>query len=226
MKRHFLKILTLSVLLLAIGCTEKLDISSNERLLVKGKVVDQNGNPLQNIYIRTSAVYRTLASTKSDALGNFEFTSLNANDNPLFVNVNIAEEIGSEIDNPDYASKIYSSGVANRDLLLDLGTIYLNGIGTLSLFLKNVAGDDNFLEYTLSYTSNICKLPLNANGNDFCELDQTESNSFGPTSENRTINRESILGSFAIFEYKFNNGPTQTIEIPVTNPPTNYVFEY
>ncbi len=226
MKHHFLKIVILSVVLSFFGCAERLDISGNERILVKGKVVDDNGNPLQNINVRTSAVYKTLASTQSDAEGNFEFTSLNANDNPLFVNVNITEVFGSETDNPDYASKVYSSGVANRDLLIDLGTITLNGLGSFSLFLKNQSGDENFLNYTLSYTSNICNLPIQANDNDFCELDQIESNSFGPTSENRTINRESILGSVAVFEYKLNNEPTQTIEIPVTNPPTNYVFEY
>jgi hypothetical protein len=226
MKHHFFKILMLSVVLSAIGCVEKLDVSSNERLLVKGTVVDQNGNPLQNISIKTGAVLKTLASTNSDASGHFEFTSLNANDKPLSVLVNIDYPIDLENGNPDYSSKVYSSGVANRNLLLDLGTVTLNGVGTFSLFLKNQPGDNNSLSYTLSYTSNICNLPINANGNDFCELDQTESNYFDQNSENRTINRESILGSFAVFEYSLNNEPTQTIEIPVTNPPTNYVFEY
>ena len=226
MKSYFYKILIFSVVLSATSCVERLDISSNERLLVKGKIVDQNGNPLQNISIHTNAVYKTLASATSDAVGDFQFTSLNANDKPLMVLINIADPFSLENENSDYSSKIYSSGVANRDLLIDLGTVTLNGVGTFSLFLKNLSGDDNYLKYTLSYTSNICNLPFNANGNDFCELDQSENGNFNPTSENRTINRESILGTFAIFEYELNNGPAQTIEIPVTNPPTTYVFEY
>lgn len=225
MKLHLYKILLFSAVLLFTSC-EKLEITNNERLLVKGKVVDENGNALPNISIKTEAVNRSLANTRSDANGNFELTSLNANTDPLHVLVNIASSINFENENPDYSSKVYTSEGANSQLLLDLGTITLSGLGSFSLYLKNLSGDNNSLEYTLSYTSKVCRLSLESNSNPFCELDQVENGFADPTSENRTLNRESILGSVAIIEYKLNNGATQTIEIPVTNPPTTYVFEY
>ncbi len=225
MKLHLYKILLFSAVLLFTSC-EKLEITNNERLLVKGKVVDENGNALPNISIKTEAVNRSLANTRSDANGNFELTSLNANTDPLHVLVNIASSINFENENPDYSSKVYTSEGANSQLLLDLGTITLSGLGSFSLYLKNLSGDNNSLEYTLSYTSKVCRLSLESNSNPFCELDQVENGFADPTSENRTLNRESILGSVAVFEYKLNNGATQTIEIPVTNPPTTYVFEY
>ena len=221
MKHHFYKILTLLVLLFAIASCEKLDITNNERILVKGTVVDQNGNPLQNIPFYTEAFSKKLASANSDASGKFEFTSLNVNNTSLKVLVN--RDYENQL--PEYSSQIYTSQMVNRDLLIDLGTITLGAVGTLSIYLRNQSGANN-LEYTLSYTSKVCYLPLSGNGNTSCDLDQIENGAYGPTSQNQNISRESILGSAALFEYSLNNEPKQTIEIPVTNPTTNYVFEY
>ena len=225
MKFHLYKILLFSAVLIFTSC-EKLEITNNERLLVKGKVVDQNGDALPYISIRTEAVNRSLATTRSDANGNFELTSLNANTDPLHVLVNIASNLSLENDNPDYASKVYSSESANSQLLLDLGTVTLSGLGSFSVLLKNIPSDNNTVEYTLSYASKVCRLPLEFNSNDTCEFDQSTQDFLEVNSQNRTISGESILGTVAIFEYKLNNEPTQTIEIPVTNPPVNYVFEY
>lgn len=225
MKHHFYKILTLLVLLFTIASCEKLDITSNNRILVKGMVVDKNGNPIQGIPFYTEAFSKVLASAHSDDSGHFEFTSLNINNTPLKVLVNIAHESSYENEFPEYSSKIYTSQLANRNLLIDLGTIFLGEVGTLSLYLKNESRANNLI-YTLSYTSKVCNLPLNGNGNNSCDRNQIESGANGPTSQNQTISLESILGSVALFEYSLNNEPKRTIEIPVTNPPTNYVFEY
>lgn len=226
MKYHLYKTLIFSILLLATSSCEKLEITNNQRLLVKGRIVDQNGNALPNITIKTEAVNRILAKTRSDANGNFEFTSLNANNDPLHVLANIASNFDFQNENPDFASKVFTSEGANQSVLLDLGSVILNDLGSFSLYLKNLSGDENSVEYTLSYTSKVCRLSLNGNLNESCELNQRENGFANPTSESRTLNLESILGSIAIFEYSLNGGPTQTIEIPVTNPPTNYVFEY
>jgi len=224
MKSYLYKIILFTVILSFSSC-EKLEITNNERLLVKGKIVDQNGNALSNISIKTEAVNRILAKTSTDANGNFELTSLNASTDPLYVLVNIESNFYFENENPDYASKVYSSEDANKQLLLDLGTVTLSGLGSFSLLLKNLPGDNNTVEYTLSYTSKVCHLPLEFN-NDICEFDQSTQDFLEVNSQNRTIGGESILGSVAVFEYKVNGGSTQTIEIPVTNPTTTYVFEY
>lgn len=225
MKHHFYKILTLSVLLLITVSCEKLDITNNKRILVKGRVVDQNGKPLEHIPFFTEAFSKKLASSYSDATGKFEFTSLNVNNTPLKVLVNRVRILGDENELPEYSSQIYTSELANRDSLIDLGTIILGQVGTLSIYLRNESQDNN-LEYSLSYTSKVCHLPLNGQGNNSCNLDQKENGSYGPTGENKNISRESILGTVALFEYSLNNEPKQTIEIPITNPPTNYVFIY
>jgi len=225
MKPYLYKFLLFSVVLLFSSC-EKLEITNNERLLVKGKIVDQNGNAIPNIPIKTEASNYILAKTRTDDNGNFELTSLNANTDPLHVLVNIATSLYFENENTEYASKVYSSEGANKQLLLDMGTVTLNGLGTFSIFLKNLPGDTNTVEYTFSYASKVCRLPLEFNSNDVCEFDQSTQDFLEVNSQNRTISGESILGTVAIFEYKLNNEPKQTIEIPVTNPPVNYVFEY
>lgn len=225
MKHHFYKILTLVVLLFAVASCEKLDITNNERILVKGRVVDQNGNPLKDIPLYTEAFSKVLTSAHSDDSGTFAFTSLNVSNTPLKVLVNISHEWGNENEFIEFSSRIYTSQLANRNLLIDLGTITLGSVGTLSLYLKNESRANNLI-YTISYTSKVCNLPLNGNGNNSCDRNQIESGANGPTSQNQTISLESILGSVALFEYSLNNEPKQTIEIPVTNPPTNYVFEF
>ncbi|MDN3723830.1 carboxypeptidase-like regulatory domain-containing protein [Aequorivita sp. SDUM287046] len=226
MKFKFSSVLLISLALLLFQSCEKLEITNNERLLVKGKIVDQNGNALANIPIKTEAVNRILAKTTTDTNGNFAFTSLNANTDPLHVLVNIAANFELENENPDYASKVFSSEGGNEQLLLDLGTITLSNLGSFSMLLKNLHGDNNTVEYTLSYTSKVCRLPLEFNNNDACEFDQSTEGFLDATSQNRTLGEESVIGTVAIFEYRLNNEPTQTIEIPVTNPPVNYVFEY
>ncbi|MGO3182191.1 MAG: carboxypeptidase-like regulatory domain-containing protein [Aequorivita sp.] len=225
MKHYFYKMLLFSGILIANSSCEQLDITDNQRILIRGHVVDQNGNPLENISLHTESLNKIIASAPSDASGNFEMTSLNANYNPLKILVNLSHSFDDQNAFPDYSSRIYSSDMANQDLLIDLGTIVLSEIGTLSIYLRNESRSNN-LEYTLSYTSKVCHLPLSGSENNPCELDRIENRSYGPTAENQNISRESVLGTVAIFEYSLNNEATQTIEIPVTNPPTNYVFEY
>lgn len=225
MKSHIYKSFLLLIVFAFSSC-EKLDISDNQRLLIKGKIVDPNGEALVNIPIKTQAVNHILAKTTTDNNGNFEFTSLNANTDPLHVLINIAANFELENENPDYASKVFTSKGANEQLLLDLGTVTLNDVGSFSLLLKNLPGDNNTVQYSLSYTSKVCRLPLEFNSQDTCQFDQSTEGFLDATSQNRTLGYESITGTNAVFEYKLNDEPTQTIEIPVTNPPATYVFEY
>lgn len=225
MKHCSYKIFLFAFLLSFYGC-EKVYITDNERLLVKGKIVDQNGDPLSNIYVVTSAENKTIAHARTDSDGNFEFTSLNADNNNFYFLVNAKYGNIFENENPNYPVRVYKSETPNTSLKLDYGTITLNDLGGFSLMLKNLPGDENSLQYKISYTTIICHLPLEPGGNNTCETDQIIEGNLTASSENRTFQSESIVGTHAIFEYSLNGMPVQTIEYPVTNPQTNYVFEF
>ena len=225
MMRFSYKIFLFAALFLFNSC-ERLEISHNQRLLVKGKIIAEGGEPIPNISVKTEALNSTLANTRTDADGNFKFTSLNVNESSLYVLINKEFKLSLENENTDYASKIFTSETDNEQLLIDLGTVKLGPVGTFSLQLINLPGDENFMEYTLSYSSKVCYLPIGFNSTDSCQFDQTIRGELDQSSQNRSFTEESILGTVAVFEYKLNNGPSQTIEIPVTYPPTNYVFEY
>ncbi|PHR12297.1 MAG: hypothetical protein COA40_08505 [Aequorivita sp.] len=227
MKLNLFRLLLLASMVLFIACLgDDVDIDNNRRILVKGKIVDKEGNPLPDIIIVTSANSDPLGQTQSDASGNFRLISLDEEFDPLDVLINIDPFFYLNVDY-DYSSLAYRSSVHNDRLLYDLGTIILGDKAELNLTFNNLLGDENTLGYTIKYTPANCELPLNVtNPPDNCDLAAIREGDLNPISENTTVSIESILGSTVLLEYSLNFEPVQTIEIPLTNLDTNYVFEY
>lgn len=227
MKQNFLKILLLLTVLTAASCLgDDVDIENNRRLLVKGKVTDTQGNALQNIIVVTSAFGDALGQTTTDAAGNFRLVSLDEQFDPLDIFINVDNFYNQQI-NYDYSSQAYFSPEHTNRVLYEMGTIVLGKRATLDLNLNNNAGDQNTITYEVLYTPSDCELPLNViNPSDNCNLSENYSGALSPSSENQVIPIYSIQGSNVIFKYSLNAGPTQTIEIPLTNEDNTYVFEY
>jgi hypothetical protein len=205
---------------------DDVDIENNRRILVKGKVMDNAGNPLSNISIVTSANNDALGQTLSDAAGNFSLISLDEQFDPLDIFINVDNFHQHNI-NYDYTNRSYFSEAHNNKLLYDLGTIILGKRALLNFTFNNIPGDENTLIYEIKYTPANCELPLGAlNPPENCDFGGSYEGDFNSLSENRTVYIESVLSSNVILEYSLNFEPVQTIEIPLTNLETNYVFEY
>ena len=227
MKQALFKFLLLASMIPFSACLgDDVDIDSDRRILVKGKIVDIEGNPLPNMNVVTSASGDRLGQTQSDASGNFSLTSLDEEFDPLDISINMDIYNFDNIDY-DYASLAYRSSVHNNRLLYDFGTIILGKRAELNLTFNNLPGDGNTVEYNIKYTPATCELPLTVlDPPESCDLAASDEGDLNAFSENRTINIESILGTNVIVEYSLNFEPEQTIEIPITDLETNYVFEY
>ncbi len=227
MKQNFLKILLLLTVLTAAGCLgDDVDIESNRRLLVKGKVTDAQGNALPNIIVVTSAFGDPLGQTATDVEGNFRLVSLDEQFDPLDILINVDDYYNQQI-NFTYSSRAYYSSEHTNRVLYEMGTIVLEKRAILDLNLTNITGDQNTVTYEIQFTPSNCELPLNVvNPPNDCNLSGSFTGALSPSSENQVIPIYSIQGSNVIFEYSLNAGPTQTIQIPLTNEANTYVFEY
>lgn len=237
-----LKLTFLGALFLFQSC--HIQIENNRRIVVKGSVADAAGNPIENISIFTKRYGETLGASISDANGNFQFVSLEAEGSgglSIMVNLkpsnygyddyyyNSNQGYNSEqLQNADFSGTIYFNDDINRTRsIYDLGQIQLNKIAALKLILKNSPGDANTISYSLEYAAPICQIDVNApNGQEECQIIDDYYPVLDPTSENVEINLESQLGTNVLFKYQLNNQPEQTVSIPLTNPQNSYVFEY
>lgn len=225
MKKNLLRILLLFTVFTAVGCLgDDVDIENNRRILVKGKIIDPQGVPIPNISVLTSGFGDELGRTSSDSDGNFKLISLDEQFDPLDIFINYENFTNTQ---DFYSSLAYYSPEHTDRVLYDMGTIVLGKRATLNLILKNSSGTEDILNYEIKFTPSLCELPLNmTNPPENCDLSQNRSGSLSPSSENQPFYINSIQNSNVIFEYSINDGPTQTIEIPLTNEENTYVFEY
>lgn len=233
--KYISQILLLGILLLFQSC--QIDIMNNRRILVKGRIVDSQNNPVANISVRSETSYdSTLGETVSDKNGNFQFTSLLTEGMyPYDITVNVKphsyywddRNIDGRLENSNYSAKRYFNNTRNRDISsYDLGTIQLNEVAKFTLLLNNTPGDTNTLAYKLEYETAICKIDLNVNGPEDCQIEDPTYIQLDSTTSNMQINLESQLGTTVVFKYILNSQPEEIISIPLTNPETTYVFEY
>lgn len=227
MKQKFLKIVLILVVFTAVSCIgDDVDIQSDRRLLVKGRIIDEKGTPLRNISVVTSALGDALGRTNTDANGNFSLVSLDEQFDPLDIFINANDFYNPNI-NENFGSFRYLSSEHTNRVLYDLGTIVLSEKAALNFNLNNIPGDNNILIYELKFTPADCQLPLNIIDPPIdCTLSENISGNLSPNSESQTFDVPSILGSTVIFEYSLNSGPNETIEILLNNEQNTFTFEY
>lgn len=212
-------------------------IMDDRRILVKGSILDAQNNPVPNIKVRCQTYALVLGEAVSDANGQFQFTSLDAESyNGLNIMVNMKS--GSyyydddfyydAIDNPAYSAKHYYTTETNRPAqTYDLGTVKLNDAAQLTVFFNNLPGDNNSVTYKFEYDGSICKTDLTSPESENCDLDDNDYYQLIDSStENFQVDINSQLGTTVLLKYAFNNEPEQTISIPLINTENTYVFEY
>lgn len=233
-RKYFIEALLFGALLLFQAC--QVQIMDDRRIAIKGSIVDSANNPVAGISVRCISSYETLGEAISDANGQFQFTSLETENNyPLNIVVNVTPynyyyyddyNIGS-LENPNYSAKDYFSNSSNREASsYDLRKIQLNEVAKFTLFLNNTPGDNNTLAYKLDYVTAVCRIDLSANNSEDCTAIDNVYNQLDSSASNFTIDLESQLGTTVLFKYILNSEPERTIAIPLTNPENTYVFEY
>jgi hypothetical protein len=234
-RKHLIQFLLLGVLFLLQSCDPQ--IMDDRRILVKGNIVDSENNPVANIAVRCQTYGLVLGEARSDANGQFQFTSLDAESyNGLNIMVNMKSndyyyEDGHSYDlteNPAYSAKQYFDNFTNRPAkTYNLGQIKLNDAAQLTVFFNNIPGDNNNVAYKMEYDSAICQIDLNVPNSEDCNYEEYNYyQQLDINTANFQTNIKSQLGSTVIFKYILNNEPEQTISIPLTNTENTYVFEY
>lgn len=234
MKRlYLLQILLIWILLLFQSCD--VQVMDDHRILIKGRIVDSENNPLQNISVRTKTYGAILGESLSDANGEFQFTSLESKDyNPTNIAVNIKPNKYYSgdydldlIENPVYTAKQYFNDLFNRKAVTyNLGQIQLNEAASLKVFFNNIPGDNNRVAYKFEYQSAICEIDLNDSTSENCLFDFEYYQQLDINSNDFESIFYSQLGTTVLLKYILNNEPEQTISIPLTNLENTYVFEY
>lgn len=238
MKRKYNILLILSGIILLFQSCEP-QIKDDSRILIKGIVVDGNNNPIPNISVRSQVYDSTLGEAITDANGQFQFTSLEVENNySLNITVNIKpydnnnyyneDYIFNQTENPDYSGKnYYSSSINRRATIYNLGQIQLNKAARLAVLFNNVPGDNNSVAYKLEYQSAICEINIDTlNNSEDCTVNDDYYQQIDINSTNFQTNLNSQLGTTVLLKYILNDEPEQTISIPLTNTENTYVFEY
>jgi hypothetical protein len=209
---------------LQLSCSDP-TVDDNIRVLVKGKVQDVNGNPLDDamvhVYLEGNSSSLLSGSGLSEDDGTFSLTSIFGSNDNLRVNVSKSDS---------YSSYSYLVGIRDyipNDLTFDLQTIQLSKIGFLEINVSREANSENALDLSVFYTSAECIQIFEGQNiiDDF-------SFCFEPNSFNRTLgdnfpnfSRTIVvpLNSEVSISYNINEGETLTETIEVNQE--NQVYE-
>ena len=199
------------------------DIEYNTRILVKGKVVNSEQEPISNIDVSLFAYGNILGEDISDKNGNFSFVSFKSN-------------IGYEIALNPSSSKFSSVSIVpvNNDNPYDdlyrLGEIELKPVSLLNFEINKTSTEEHQLTWRLRYSSSHCTYEY-----DFVSLvpgtqECHETNTF---SYKQNINQPNFSKQFKTlqntnvkFIYQLDNQPEVSLEILMKNQTFDYEFTY
>ncbi|MBT0608226.1 carboxypeptidase-like regulatory domain-containing protein [Aequorivita echinoideorum] len=217
----------IAVTLLFSGCFgDDVDIKSNRRLLVQGKITDSTGVPIPNITVVTSGNGDKLGQSKTDANGDFYFVSLDEKFDPLDILINVGDDPFFGVsNNPEYSTISLLSEERTDRLSYNLGTFTLSRKAKLDIILDAV-DENSTIQFTAVYTPIDCRLPLMENTSINCNQSATFEETVTAQSANQFFEIRPVLGSFVILEYSANGGPIQTTEIFIDNEENSLTLQY
>lgn len=235
MKLNFIRSIFLSMLLIITSCDTSFE--SNSRLLVKGKVIDSDGNPVENAEISTYTYRGTgffiypapagstkylLGTNLSDANGDFSVISLYDDSSDFSI------EIKAEGNYSEYIYRTSTYDYTPDDFLLNLQEVTLNKLAEATISISRISGEGNSISYSLNYLYPTCievyeEGVLNSNET-FCNYPSYISNVLDDNMSDRVHALNVTQGSEITFTYSINNEPEIT-EILTVNE-ANYQFNF
>lgn len=207
-------------------------VEDNIRASIIAKIVDENGNPIPDIPVYSGSSSDILGGVDiSDENGEVDFNSLESTSSEFGIVVNISTTGVGFPSNQDYTFVSFRNRENDRQrYFYDLGTLVLRKKANL---IVNVSGNypgSGTLFGTIRYKEYECNYVVN----DF-EIDD-ELTYCGEIQRNTGVRVdemfpassseiETVLGTTAIFEYSINDGPLQTVEIPINQNLVTYELE-
>ena len=219
-----LSVLSIFILLiLSSSCQTR--IEDNRRILITGKLQDENGEAISNINIISGDEFTQLGTGLSDAQGDFSLTSLslantvnvgNGEFEPIRIDeININAQVSDDGLGLNVSNDNYSSiKIVNRDFFngvsIDLGVITLQELAQLEInFIKQeYVGQE--LEAVVEYKGSSCQIDLAeaiAVEQIGCQINNLSLNAtlFAQNNE-RSINISCLLNETVSIEVFDNNG--------------------
>ena len=217
-------------------------IQDSRRLVITGKIEDQNNNPLENINVISGDESLKLGSIRSDANGEFQLTSLSIdngdfNSDDDFVSDRIREININAVEN-DYrftpANDQYNmieliNSQPFRGVEIDLGTITLNEVSLLTVNIDKGNLADQELTAFIDFVSTSCAFELEEvidAGESSCEnLDSFSLGRNLPAGNSEyTFERSTLMGTSTVISVKDESDQTifsQEFEINEANEVIN-----
>jgi len=231
------QILVLGLLFLLLSCETRFE--TNTRVLVKGKVVDDFGQPISNaeisVYTQKGTGYiltpgpsgedeYLLGRNICNADGTFSVTSIFDEDVDFFI------EVVSDNNFSEYIYKTSTLFYTPENLVFDLQTVTLKELVNVNYNISRVSGEGNSISYTFTFIDDFC-IEVFEEG----ELIENESYCFQDIELNGTLNDNlpniernfsSVLGSIVEFTYSINNQPEVSETFTIGQENYEFTFTY
>ncbi len=211
------------LLILASSCQTR--IEDNRRILVSGKLQDENGEAISNINIISGDEFTQLGTGLSDAQGDFSLTSLslantvnvgNGEFEPIRIDeININAQVSDDGLGLNVSNDNYSSiKIVNRDFFngvsIDLGVITLQELAQLEINFIKEEYIDQELGAFIEYKGSSCQIDLAeaiAVEQIGCQVnDLTSSATLFAQNNQRSIDISCLLNETVSIEVFDNNG--------------------
>lgn len=218
-----LSILSIFILLILSSCQTR--IEDNRRILITGKLQDENGEAISNINIISGNEFTQLGTGLSDEQGDFSITSLslantvnigNGEFEPIRIDaININAQVSDDGFGLTVSDHNYSSiNVVNRNFFdgvsIDLGDIVLQELAQLEVNFNKQEYAGQELYVLVDYKGSSCQIDLAqaiAVEQIGCQITDISSNLtlFAQNNE-RSINISCLLNETLSLEVFDNNG--------------------
>ena len=219
-----LSVLSIFILLiLSSSCQTR--IEDNRRILITGKLQDENGEAISNINIISGDEFTQLGTGLSDAQGDFSLTSLslantvnvgNGEFEPIRIDeININAQVSDDGLGLNVSNDNYSSiKIVNRDFFngvsIDLGVITLQELAQLEINFIKEEYIDQELGAFIEYKGSSCQIDLAeaiAVEQIGCQVnDLTSSATLFAQNNQRSIDISCLLNETVSIEVFDNNG--------------------
>lgn len=224
-------LIVLSLLLLQCGP----DYQTNKRVLIKGQLQNDTGEPMRNIdvsaFTLTDDYFQgnqqngyLLGRNKSQEDGSFAVICLLDVDSDFFITVNGIE------DYIDYSYVFKTDFSEPEDLVVDMGTVTLRKRANVTFNLSRTSPAGTSIDFIISYENPFCAVVYEDDSlmseESTCFERTTFTRSFDGNSENFSSSFNSVLGSDVTIIYSIDNQPEETETFTIDQSNFTYEFTY
>jgi hypothetical protein len=205
-----------------------LTYNGEERILFQGKITDENGNPMPNVYVSAHANKDfTLISPSDDDEVSYDFTDESGNFKMLFPSPQNEEQMqvfmNFEGDNPQYSkTNFYNIQDGNyEDFKIDFGTISL--YPTDDSVLLTISVEDDFENQITGWN---LEGKVAENNFNFSPMNSESEIYFDYSSQNQVAKNQTIILHYYYTHQNSTEILENTAEIEIHDQPVNYEITF